>query len=44
MAEPAALAASFGIELGAQAFWQSSLDLVRADIDRFEALVDELSS
>jgi pepF/M3 family oligoendopeptidase len=44
MAEPAALAASFGIELGAQAFWQSSLDLVRADIDRFEALADELSS
>jgi oligoendopeptidase F len=42
MVAPAELAAQFGIDLAARAFWQSSLDLVRADIERFEALVDEL--
>ena len=43
MAAPAQLAARFGLDLGKEAFWQSSLDLVRADIDRFEALVEELT-
>jgi pepF/M3 family oligoendopeptidase len=44
MAAPAELAARFGIELSTPSFWRSSLDIVRADIDRFEGLVDELSS
>jgi oligoendopeptidase F len=39
MLEPAELAARFGIDLSTQGFWESSLDLVRADIERFEALV-----
>ena len=43
MVAPAQLAARFGIDLGTQDFWQSSLDLVRADIERFETLVDELN-
>jgi pepF/M3 family oligoendopeptidase len=43
MAAPAGLAARFGIELSTPGFWRSSLDIVRADIDRFEGLVDELS-
>jgi oligoendopeptidase F len=43
MAEPAELAARFGIELSTAAFWRSSLDIIRADIDRFERLVGELS-
>lgn len=40
MMAPTELAARFGIDLGAQGFWESSLDLVRADIERFETLVD----
>jgi pepF/M3 family oligoendopeptidase len=44
MMSPADLAARFGIDLGSQGFWQSSLDLIRADIDRFERLVNEPSS
>ncbi|MFN2158265.1 MAG: M3 family metallopeptidase, partial [Anaerolineae bacterium] len=43
MAAPAELAARFGIELSTSDFWRSSLDIVRADIDRFEALANELS-
>jgi pepF/M3 family oligoendopeptidase len=39
LADAATLAARFGIETRAEAFWQSSLDIVRADIVRFEALV-----
>jgi oligoendopeptidase F len=39
LADAATLAARFGIETRAEAFWQSSLDIVRADIARFEALV-----
>ena len=42
MVAPAELAARFRIDLSARSFWQSSLDLVRADIERFETLVDEL--
>lgn len=42
MDEPAKLAAQFGIDLEAQDFWHSSLNLIRADIDRFECLVDGL--
>ncbi len=43
MAAPAELAARFGIELSTPDFWRSSLDIVRADIDRFETLANELS-
>jgi oligoendopeptidase F len=39
MSEAADLAARFGIDIRTPAFWQSSLDLLRADIDRFVALV-----
>ncbi|CAA9577209.1 MAG: Oligoendopeptidase F [uncultured Thermomicrobiales bacterium] len=38
-ADAATLAARFGIDLRSPDFWRSSLDLIRADIDRFEALV-----
>jgi len=40
LADAATLAARFGIETRTPAFWTASLDIVRADIDRFEALVD----
>lgn len=33
------LAARFDINIRAKSFWQSSFDVIRADIDRFEALV-----
>jgi oligoendopeptidase F len=36
------LAAEFGIDLRSVDFWRSSLDLVRADIDRFGELVEGL--
>ncbi|MER3405853.1 MAG: oligoendopeptidase F, partial [Chloroflexota bacterium] len=39
MASAPDLAARFGIDLRTPAFWHASLDIVRADIDRFEALV-----
>lgn len=42
-ADAAELAARFGIDIRARAFWESSLDVLRADIDRFVALVDEPS-
>lgn len=32
------LAARFDIDIRAKSFWQSSLDVIRADIDRFETL------
>lgn len=32
------LAARFDIDIRSKAFWQSSLDVIRADIDRFETL------
>jgi len=40
LADPATLAERVGIDLRAPDFWRSSLDIVRGDIDRFEALVD----
>jgi pepF/M3 family oligoendopeptidase len=39
MASAPDLAARFGIDLRTPAFWHASLDVVRADIDRFGALV-----
>ncbi len=39
LADPATLAAGFGIDLRSAAFWRSSLDVLRADVDRFAALV-----
>ncbi len=36
----ATLAARFGIDIRTPAFWESSLDVIRADIDRFVTLVD----
>ncbi len=39
MAPAPELAARFGVDLRTPAFWRASLDVVRADIDRFEALV-----
>jgi pepF/M3 family oligoendopeptidase len=41
MYDAAELAAQFGIDIRSQDFWASSLDVIRADIDRFEALVDQ---
>lgn len=41
-ADAATLAARFGINLRAPAFWRASLDVIRANIDRFEALVNTL--
>jgi oligoendopeptidase F len=38
LADAATLAARFGIDVRAPEFWRSSLDLVRADIDRFDQL------
>lgn len=40
MADPATLADRFGIDIRSTDFWSSSLDVVRADISRFEELVD----
>ena len=39
LADAATLAARFDIDLRMPDFWRSSLDIVRADIDRFEGLV-----
>jgi len=39
LADAATLARRFGITLDTPDFWRSSLDVVRADIDRFERLV-----
>ena len=38
MADAAKLAARFGINLRAEEFWRGSLDIIRRDIDRFDAL------
>lgn len=40
LADAATLAARFGIDLHSQAFWRASLDVIRADINRFEELVE----
>lgn len=42
MGEAAELAARFGIDVRQPAFWQESLDVLRADIARFEELVDSV--
>jgi len=42
MADAATLAARFGIDLRAEEFWQSSLDIIRQDIDLFVAAVKEM--
>lgn len=39
MADAATLAARFGIDTRTPDFWRASLDTIRADIERFEALV-----
>lgn len=43
MADAATLAARFGIDTRTEAFWASSLDILREDIKTFEKLVDQLS-
>ncbi len=40
LASPTDLAARLGFDLRAPAFWRASLEVIRNDIDRFEALVD----
>jgi pepF/M3 family oligoendopeptidase len=40
LASPIDLAARLGFDLRAPAFWRASLEVIRNDIDRFEALVD----
>jgi len=44
LADAASLAARFDIDVQDEAFWTSSLDVLRARIDRFVALVDEFDS
>jgi pepF/M3 family oligoendopeptidase len=39
--DAATLAASFGIDTRSEAFWTASLDVIRADIDEFERLVQD---
>lgn len=39
LADAATLAARFGIDIRTPDFWRSSLEVVRADVDRFEELV-----
>ena len=39
LADAATLAKRFGIDIQTPAFWRSSLDIIRADIDRFEKIV-----
>ena len=38
MADAATLAARFGFDIESRQFWDQSLDIVRKDVDRFEAL------
>jgi pepF/M3 family oligoendopeptidase len=39
-ADAASLAARFGADIRDPGFWEAGLDVIRADVDRFEALVD----
>jgi pepF/M3 family oligoendopeptidase len=41
MADAAELAGRFGIDIRSKAFWEGSLDVIREDIDRFVALVEQ---
>lgn len=43
MADAATLGARFGIDIRTPEFWSSSLDIVRADIDEYERLIDKLA-
>jgi oligoendopeptidase F len=43
LGEAADLAARFGINVRTPDFWRSSLDVIRADIDRFESLVNMIN-
>jgi oligoendopeptidase F len=43
MCEAADLAADFGIDLRDPAFWRTSLDVYRADVERYEVLAEELA-
>ncbi len=40
MANAGDLSARFGIDIGSPDFWRASLDVIRRDVDRFEALID----
>jgi pepF/M3 family oligoendopeptidase len=42
MATAAELAERFGIDIRDEAFWASSLEVIRGDVDRFEALARDL--
>jgi oligoendopeptidase F len=42
MADAATLAARFGIDVRTPEFWRGSLDVLRADINRFEELVTKM--
>jgi oligoendopeptidase F len=42
MGNAADLAARFGINIRTPDFWEASLDVLRADVDKFEQLVDEI--
>jgi pepF/M3 family oligoendopeptidase len=44
MYDAAELAARFGIDIRSADFWRGSLDVIRADIDRFEQLVNQKPS
>jgi oligoendopeptidase F len=41
MADAATLAARFGIDLRTEDFWRASLEIIRQDIDQFEALIQK---
>jgi oligoendopeptidase F len=43
MDEASVLAARFGIDIRSADFWDASVDVIRADIDRFESLVCRLT-
>ncbi len=40
MADAATLASRFGFDVRREAFWQASLEVVREEVDRFEALIE----
>ena len=44
MADAATLAARFGIDLRAEEFWQSSLEIIRQDIDLFATTMQEMNA
>ncbi len=40
LADAASLAERFGINIRTESFWRSSLDVIRGDVDRYEALIE----